>query len=287
MQTSRIAVASSLGALGLARDSLVVEHERMQVAVAGVEDARDPEPVLGAELGDPAQHLGQLRARNDAVLDVVARRDPPHRRERRLAAAPDAVRAPRRVSAACSSNAPQSRQIRSTAAESSSDLRRGPVELDDQHRARAGRVARARRPPRPPRSSSASIISIAAGRIPAAITCETASPAASVVANAASSVRTVSGDAQDAHGDPHGDPERALGADERAEQVGARVVARERHELAVRQHDVGREDVVDGEAVLQAVRAAGVLGDVAADRADLLARRVGRVEEAVRRRPRA
>ena len=45
--------------------------------------------------------------------------------------------------------------------------------------------------------------------------------------------------------------------------------------------------MVDGEAVLQAVRAARVLGDVAADRADLLARRVGRVVEAVRRdRPR-
>ena len=37
------------------------------------------------------------------------------------------------------------------------------------------------------------------------------------------------------------------------------------------------EDVVDGEAVLEAVRAAGVLGDVAADRADLLARRIGGV----------
>jgi hypothetical protein len=38
--------------------------------------------------------------------------------------------------------------------------------------------------------------------------------------------------------------------------------------------------VVDGEAVLQAVRTAGVLGEVAADRADLLARGVGRVVEA-------
>ena len=39
--------------------------------------------------------------------------------------------------------------------------------------------------------------------------------------------------------------------------------------------------MVDREAVLEAVRAAGVLGDVAADRAGLLARRVGRVVEAV------
>ena len=38
-----------------------------------------------------------------------------------------------------------------------------------------------------------------------------------------------------------------------------------------------------GEAVLQAVRAAGILGDVAANRADQLARRIGRVVVAVRR----
>ena len=37
------------------------------------------------------------------------------------------------------------------------------------------------------------------------------------------------------------------------------------------------EHVMHGEAVFQAVRAAGVLGDVAADRADLLTRRIGRV----------
>ena len=38
-----------LGPLGLAFDRLVVEHERMQVAVAGVEDARDPQAVLLGE----------------------------------------------------------------------------------------------------------------------------------------------------------------------------------------------------------------------------------------------
>ena len=43
------------------------------------------------------------------------------------------------------------------------------------------------------------------------------------------------------------------------------------------------EHVVHGEAVLQAVRAAGVLGDVAADRADLLARGIGRVVVTERR----
>ena len=55
------------------------------------------------------------------------------------------------------------------------------------------------------------------------------------------------------------------------------------HEVAVRQHGFDAKHVMDGEAVLQAVRAAGVLGDVAADRADDLARRVGRVVAAERR----
>ena len=67
----------------------VVADERVQVAVAGVEDVGDLQPVLGGELVDPAQHLGQPRARDHAVLDVVGRRDPAHRRERRLARPPD------------------------------------------------------------------------------------------------------------------------------------------------------------------------------------------------------
>ena len=67
------------------------------------------------------------------------------------------------------------------------------------------------------------------------------------------------------------DGERAFRADEDAEQIEAGRVERgaaDVDELAVGQHGLDAEHVVDGEAVLQAVRAAGVLGDVAADRAD-------------------
>ena len=84
------------------------------------------------------------------------------------------------------------------------------------------------------------------------------------------------------------DRQRAFGADEHAEQIEPGRVERgaaEVHELAVGQHRLDAEHVVDGEAVLQAVRAAGVLGDVAANRADDLARRVGRVVAAERRDP--
>jgi hypothetical protein len=87
--------------------------------------------------------------------------------------------------------------------------------------------------------------------------------------------------AQDTQRQLRRDPERAFGADERTEQVGAVVPHRELDQLAARQDDLGRKHVVDRESVLQTVRAAGVLGDVAADRADLLRRGVGRVVEAV------
>ena len=130
---------------------------------------------------------------------------------------------------------------------------------------------------------TASIISIAAGRIPAAITPETAAPASSVCAEAGEQRAHRLGRAQDPQRQLRRDPERPLGADERAEQAGPVVPHGELDELAVRQHDLRCEHVVDGEAVLEAVRAAGVLGDVASDRADLLRGRIRRVVEAVGR----
>jgi hypothetical protein len=71
-----------------------------------------------------------------------------------------------------------------------------------------------------------------------------------------------------------GHPERALGADERPDQVVAHRVGdlpAEADAVPVAGDDLKAGDVVHGEAVLQAVRPAGVLRDVAADRADLLA----------------
>ena len=78
-------------------------------------------------------------------------------------------------------------------------------------------------------------------------------------------------------------PERPLRADERRPARSSAPVALQPDHLAVGQHDSQPSTWFVGEAVLQAVGAAGVLGDVAADRAHLLARRVGRVVEPVRR----
>ena len=69
-----------------------------------------------------------------------------------------------------------------------------------------------------------------------------------------------------------------------AGEIGADVfeaAAAERDHLAGRQHGAQAEHVIERHPVLEAVRAAGIEGDVAADRADRLARRIGRVVQAV------
>ena len=55
------------------------------------------------------------------------------------------------------------------------------------------------------------------------------------------------------------------------------------HDLAVRQDYLQAEHVVGRHTISEAVGAAGVLGDVAAERAGRLARRIGRVVEAAAR----
>ncbi len=128
------------------------------------------------------------------------------------------------------------------------------------------------------------MISIAPARMPAAITPETAVPACARRVEAGEQRPHALGPAQDAERDAGRDAERALGADQDAHQVEPVVVEplpAEVHDVAVGEHDLEARHVRDGETVLEAVRAARVLGDVAADRADLLARRVGRVVEAV------
>ena len=115
---------------------------------------------------------------------------------------------------------------------------------------------------------------------------DTASPAASIVVKAASSVRRPPAD---------GRAQRDLGGDRRACPPSRRTrrAGRARRGSSALPPSVTsapsgsttRAQHVVREAVLQAVRPARVLGDVAADRADLLARRIRGVEEALRRPP--
>ena len=91
---------------------------------------------------------------------------------------------------------------------------------------------------------------------------------------------------QDPHRDLGDDPEQPFGADDETEQIVAaavEVLAAEPNDVAVGRDELDAEHVVRREAVLQAMHAARILGDVAADRARDLARRIGRVVEALGR----
>ena len=89
---------------------------------------------------------------------------------------------------------------------------------------------------------------------------------------------------QDAHGDLGDDAEEALRAGHDAEQVVAfriEMPAAEAHDLAIHQHHLDAEHVVGRQAVFQAVHAAGIFRDIAADRAGDLRGRIGGVIEAL------
>ena len=230
---------------------------------------------------DPAQDLRQARARDDAVLHVVVGADPAHRGERSFSSTPH------RRPVGRIGGEPDLDRARFPAelldeGEVVVDLRPPPVELDDQHRTAAGRVVgpdrgfssldrdrvhhldRGGEDPRCDRPGDRG-----AGCIRVLETREQRPHRLRRRQNAQRQLRR--------------DPECSLGADEQAEQIRAFVPDRQLDQLPIGQNDLGREHVVDGEAVLQAVRPSRVLGDVAADRAHLLRRRVGRVVEAVGR----
>ena len=76
----------------LARLVGVVEDERMQVAVAGVEDVGAAQSVFALHLLDAPQHPPDLAARDGAVHAVVVGRDAADRGKRRLAAAQNSRR---------------------------------------------------------------------------------------------------------------------------------------------------------------------------------------------------
>ena len=97
----------------------------------------------------------------------------------------------------------------------------------------------------------------------------------------------VAGPGDQLHDDAGDDPEGALRADEEVHQaVAGGALAdspAEFEDAAVGQHDRHPDHVVGGQAVLQAVRATGVAGDVAADGRDHLAGGVGRIHQALGR----
>ncbi len=112
----------------------------------------------------------------------------------------------------------------------------------------------------------------------------TALPACSASGKSATSVRTASGLRSNRTVISVTMPSGAFRADDHAAQIRPDLVQRvaaQGHHAAVGAHHREPEDMVGGEAVLQAVRAARVLRHVTPDRADDLARRVGSVVQVV------
>ena len=89
--------------------------------------------------------------------------------------------------------------------------------------------------------------------------------------------------AQQLHRDGSRDADGAFRADEESRQVvaaGLGRLAAKLHDVAVRQHDFHAGHVIHRDAVHQRVRSAGILGNIAADSAGLLAGRIGREVQA-------
>ena len=271
-----------LGAFRLALAPGVVADERMQIAIPGVEHVGDAELILVGESIDPAQDLREPGAGDDPVLNVVGRREPAHRGERRLAGTPDEVALGIGLGDA-DIERPCLRAEPGQLLQAGDAPLVGPVELDEQRGAgiepvsgAGGLLGRLDRQTvhHLDRAGNDAGIDDRAHRIPG-----------------------VGGVGEEREHRTHrlrrrdhpqrdlrGHAERALGADERPQEVVAGVIAAQRDRGAVGEHDIQREHVVGREPVLEAVRAARVLGDVAADRAHDLARGIRRIE--VRRRDR-
>ncbi len=129
-----------------------------------------------------------------------------------------------------------------------------------------------------------SMNSMATGMMPAAMMADTHWPAVSLELKSDQHRPRAFRRAQDAYRRFRDDAELALRAHDQAHEIVAGRIemgAADVDHLAVHQHHLQAQDVVGGDPILEAVRAARVHADVAGKRAGELAGRIGRVEEAL------
>ncbi len=119
-----------LGRDRLGGRGVVIEHQRVQVPVAGVEHVGHPDARLRGHRGDLGQDGAQRRPRHHPVLDDERRADPAHRGERGLAARPD-DRALSRIVGRPDLRRPRRLANRTHHSQLRLGLRRRAVELDD------------------------------------------------------------------------------------------------------------------------------------------------------------
>ena len=249
----------------------------MEVAVARVEDIRHAQALLPRHLVDLPQHLRDLRARDDAVLNEVVRADTPDRGECALSPLPH-QRPFRLVARAADLQRTGGASERDGVLRRVFDLRLRAVGIHQERRAdirpvQAGRglrghdreavhhLDRGRHDPRRDdrRDRVARLCRRREGR-----------------EERAGRFRL----AQDSQDDLGDDAHHSLAPHQDSQQIVSRRVEHRPAQIddaSVREHDPGAEHVIGREAVLETVGPARVLGHVAADRADALRRGVGRV----------
>ena len=134
-----------------------------------------------------------------------------------------------------------------------------------------------------------SMNSIAAGTMPAAMMSATHWPASGTESNAASKVRVTGGLGSNrsvASTTTPSSPSEPATMPSRSKPRAPGALPPSDDALAASQRDLDAQQIVRGQAVFQTVQPAGIFRDIAADGAGDLARRIGRVVEAVRLRPR-
>ena len=270
------------GPFQLTGDIGVVHDQGVQIAIPGMEHVGHTELVLVRKLGHARQHFGQLVARDGPIHAVIIRRQPPDRRERRLAAGPElqplffALADPHRdIAQRLSDLAHPFDQV--------VDLHRRPIKLHQQQRFHIQRIAHLHK--RFGRLDRRAIHHLhAAGD----------NARANNIGDAlAAGLARIEPDHQRPRRrrlrqDPHchfGDhTQQAFGPGHQAEQIIAfriHMLAAKAQNFAIGQHHLDTENVVGGQPVFQAVHAAGILRHIAANGAGDLAGGVGRIVEAI------
>ena len=258
----------------------------MEVAVSGVEHVAHREAVRPGDTGDRLEHVRQGGAGDYGILDHEVARQAPHGAEGLLATLPQPLPLLR-----VGRDGDRARAVRVQDARDGLRVRRHgaflrAIELEQQHRRRVTGIPRGVHRVLD-RADARLIHHLERGRHDAArdhgrYRLPGGAQRGEVRQQRAHGAR----DGEQPNGDAGRDPEVALRADEQADEIGSPGLAAEAsqlYDLPVSEHDFQGEHVGRRHSVLETMWPARVFGYVAADGAGGLARRIGTVQEAIRR----